>query len=311
MANTLYIPYLNPVHLYDKDAENLPQYFHKHFENYSFEDTQQQPWAQKTHYFQKWQKNDIIKFQFESNFSAISIEVLDCKGSVKATVNALQLRANKYISGFYVYEASISLVSLTSGRHRLRIILGDQTFLSEWMDVQDVWPNTVLLEYRNSRHHMDVFFETGITFNLRVEGTIGRMEPGSDDTVYEDQPRNPHLLSSKPYRTFELSMGGSRGVPDWMVDKINFIWTCNTVFVDGKSFAKSGDTKLELRSEKNYPMRSIVMKLREGINRGSKIIEPNLNANIKLAVVNPVDGIVFGDVALGAASNVIIIQGIE
>jgi hypothetical protein len=309
--NTIYIPFLNPVSFYKKGAANLPQYFHKHFEDFTFEETQQQPWAQKTKYYQKWQLNDIIPLQFESNFSAISVEVLDCRDINKLTFNATQKRANKYIPGFYVYEVNIYLVDLPAGRYRLRMILGDAEYWSDWLDIKAEWPNTLLYEYSNSRYHMDVLFETGIVFRLRVEVTLGRLVPGSDDYVYTDQRRNPYTLSSTPYRGFALSMGGAKGIPDWLVDKLNFIWSCNSIFIDGRSYAKSGETKFEFVGEGTYPMRSINMEIREGINRGSKIIEPNLNTNIKLAVVNPVDSTVFGDVALGASSNIIVIKNVE
>lgn len=141
-----------------------------------------------------------------------------------------------------------------------------------------------------------------------MEGTIGRLQPGTRDTLYEDQPGNPTVLSSKPFRSFPISIGGARGVPDWVVDKINLIWSCNSVFVDGKSFAKAGDTKLDLREEKNYPMRGVLLTVREGINRQSKIVEPGLNPNLKLVQLIPIEGTVFGDVALGASSNIITIQ---
>jgi hypothetical protein len=119
------------------------------------------------------------------------------------------------------------------------------------------------LEYRNSRYHEDVIFETGITFSFRVEGAFGFLNPFSADQIYNDQRYNSVVLSSRTYRNFPLSIGGSFGVPDWVIDKINLIFSCNDVKIDSKSYAKASDTKFSFNEEDNYPMRGLSFEVRE------------------------------------------------
>jgi hypothetical protein len=311
MANRIYIPHLLPTAFYRLGQENLSQHFHKTFKEYRFRETQQQPWSQSRDYYQPWQKSDIINYQFSSTFGNISLEVLDCYDIVKIAVNATQVRADKFNPGNYIYEASISLVDLPDGKYRIRTVLGDITEITDWMHVKTSWPNTIYIQYNHNKYHEGVFFESGIIFNLRVEGTIGRIVPGSSDVYMEDQIRNPHLLSSKPFTSFNLSIGGAAGVPDWMIHKLNYVFSCNNISIDGQYYAKSGDTKLEVIGQSNYPMQAIRMVLREAINRPVKIVEPNLDTNVKIAILSPVEGTVFGDLGLNAGSNVILVHSSE
>ena len=171
--------------------------------------------------------------------------------------------------------------------------------------------NTILLEYWNSRWHGDVVFETGIRFGLRVEGNIGRVNPGRETKSYSDQKENPTVLSSKGFRTFPLNIGGSRGVPDWMVDKFNLVWTCNHVMIDGKYFAATTESKQEYSEQKNYPMRGITMDVREGYNRGSKIVGGTFTGNSELLVIHGIESKFFGDISQQGSSNVIKIIDVE
>ena len=312
MANQLYIPDLNPIRFYEEGSTPLPQYFTKHFEDYPFEEQLQHPVTEKVQYYQKWQNDDIIRLQFESNFSNISLVVVDRDDVEIITLNAIQVRAHFKLIGFYIYEIDVALTNLQEGLYRLRLKLpNDTTMISEWQFIRSKWPNTILHEYKNSRELGDIIFQTGYSPSIRVEATIGRLLPGSREQYYEDQPGNPVILSAKPHRAFNIIYGDSRGLPDWMVDKIHLVWCCNDVRLDGKSFAKTGDSKPTFNEEDNYPMRGFSMVIREGINRGSKIVDPGVDTGKKIVILSPVESIVFGDVSQGGSSNVIVIQSIE
>lgn len=318
MANRIYIPFLNPRRWYKK-GDTLPnQYFHKYPDQFTFEDTQQQPWREHKHYYQKWQKDDIIYEQFTSNFSNISVTTYDRYGQAVNTLNAVQKRANKFLPGWYVYELATSLVDFPEGYYYSEMTLGDDVYYTDWCHVKTKWNHTLCIEYKNlssdgvsGRYHGDVVFETGIQFRFRVEGSVMRPKYGSNDVLYTDQPENPHVLSSTAFTSYPLSVGGAKGIPPW-AEHIHFlIWTCNYVVVDGKQLAKTSDTKIEPKEEENYPMVGIEFLVREGINRGSKIVEPAINPNIKVVVMSPINSRLFGDVAVDGSSNVITIQSLE
>lgn len=308
MANELYIPRLNPINFYEVSPAQFDEYLTKFMDDYPFED-QIYPWQEPTRYAQKWQNSDTIPLQMESNFDPLQIDVLDINGDEIGISFSAQLQIpNKYIAGMYVYQFALSMAAIPEGCYFLRLSNGNINelhMISEPISVQQKHENTVLHQYKNTRYFGDVVFETGIEFWFRVEGAFGFLEPGAIIQSYEDQKSNPQILSARPFRVWPLNIGGSFGVPDWVVDKFFLIWCCNSVKVDGKSFARNGDAKLEFKTEENYPMRGITLELKEGINRGSKIINPTVNTNLKLVVVYNINTRLFGDTSQNAATNII------
>ncbi|WP_430897621.1 MULTISPECIES: hypothetical protein [unclassified Paraflavitalea] len=305
MSNILKISDLNDTRFYDINPTILPQYLSKHFDLYQFAE-QIPSWQSKVKYFQKKQTSDITVYQFESNFDPIVVEVVDRYGIPRISLPATKVRQNKYQPTFFIYEASINWSTLSEGCYWVTVNAGSglKNLISEPISLKANWPNTLYYEYSNSRYHGNVFFETGIVFKTRIEGRIGRLVPNTDDVVYEDDERTSYLLKSTASTSFELYMGGSKGLPDWMIQKINAIWTCNNVRIDGKSFSKSSETKLDLKSQDNYPMRGITMIVKEGLNRGAMYFSSDADVSKKLVVVHNIDSSLFGDTA-NPGSNVI------
>lgn len=314
MANTCYIPSLNPIRFYEANPVQFNQYLTRHFEDYPF-NQQILPWQDPVIYSQKWQNSDIIYLQFQSNFQPLQIDVINTESGL----SVISLVANKqipniYNAGFFAYEFAISLAAFPPGCYHLKLTNGpteDLHMISEPMLIAHRHLNTVLLEYRNSRFHGDVVFETGITFGFRVEASFGFLDPGANIQAYEDQKANPRILSARPFRIWPLTIGGSLGVPDWVIDLFSLIWCCNEVRIDRKSFARAGDSKITFNTEDYYPLRGGTLEVREGINRGSKIISPEIDTGIKLAVMYNINTKLFGDTSENASSNLIPIISTE
>ncbi len=313
MANQINTPWINPIRFYEVAPTELPQYLSRPFLNYPhLTNNATKPWINQVIYKQKWQTSDTIYLQFESNFDPIKVEVIDCNNIARITQNAVQKRANKYNPGYFVYENTISWATIPPGTYWLkRTLPGGKVELSEPQLVAVTHPNTVLVEYTNSRYHADVIFETGIRFGFRVEGSIGDLDPASKDTFYKDQLQNPTILSSKPYSVFPFNIGGARGVPNWVYHLMMYIWSCNSVTIDGTSYAKFEDSKFEFATEKRYPLRGAAMQIQEGINRGSKIVGVDIDPAKKLFIVSQIDGTVWGDISSQAGSNLIPILSSE
>ena len=310
--NILFIPFINDVKFVELSPTEIPAYLTKHFDDYKFAaqiaDT---PWIEQVAYIQKWQTSDIIKLQIESNYAPINIILITADDTVITTVTAQNIRANKYEAGLYVYEAEISLAGIDPGCYYLKLEAGSpvlKTLVSEPLNILVKHDNSVFLEYSNSRYHADVIFETGIVLGMRVEGVLTGYTPGGKRNIYEDEKLNPTVLSAKPFRTFTLSVGA---VPDWIIDKLMWIWSCNNVLVDGKSFAMTDETFEIKELDTLYPLRSVNIKLREGINRGSKIIKATGNQNLKLVVGLNISSSLFGDTSGNGNSNTIKIFDVE
>lgn len=313
MANQINIPFLNPVRFVELDTVELPQYLTKHFDDYWFKE-QLQLYETVVDFKQKFQTSDTIYLQFEANFAAIQMQVIDCEQNVLLTQSATQIRANKYMAGYYVYELTLSLAAFDPGTIylKLNLGLGSKFMISEPIEVAEIWPNTVLFQYSHSKYHGDVIFETGIVFGFRCEAVIRRLDPASERTFYRDQKQNPSTLKVRPYRSFELGIGHLTGIPDWYIDKMDWIWSCDNVLLDGKSFAVLDDSKFDDQEiHKQYALRHWTLNIQEGINRASKIIGVDVNPNKKLMIVYQIDGTVFGDLSAQAGSNLVPILSSE
>lgn len=310
MANEIYIPFLNPVTFYEVNPTELPQYLTKHFDSY-WQKEQLKDFETQVYYKQKWQTNDTIYLQFESNFAAIGVQLISCTQAVIIDQVATQERENLNMPGFYVYENTISLASVPEGTYFVKLILGDGTtvMISEPLQVQETWPNTILFEYSNSTFHGDVIFETGIQFGFRCEAFITRLEPANERTSYRDQKMNPTVLKSVPYRKWKLEIGHFTGIPDWVIDKQNWIWSCDDVVVDGKSFAVADGGQFEENEiDKVYPFRTWTLNIQEGVNRYSKIVNPSINPNKKFIAIGLIDATLFGDLSENAGSNLVPVE---
>jgi|ERR1051326_2242735 hypothetical protein len=309
MSNEIHIPKLNPVSFRAITPDIPAQYLSHHFDDYHFVDTLQ-PWEQPVCYCQKVQKSDPpLYLQFISNFDPIPVEVINVYGQVVLSQNAVQVLADKHNPGFYCYEAPVNMASLASGIYWIRIT--NIGYISEPIELAEKFENTLLFSYFHTRYHEDVIFETGIRYYFRVEGSLGRLMPGSTDSLYIDQKHNPYTVSSKPFSGFPLTVGDERGVPDWVVQLMNYIWSCNNVIIEGKPYGRSSDFKLELVEEKPFPMRVINMDILPGINRGSKVINPTIGTigtDHKLVVSYNIASRVFGPIS---GSDVIVITDFE
>jgi hypothetical protein len=306
MANILYIPMLNPVRFVELDPVELPQYLTKHFDDY-WASEQLQSFETVVNFKQKYQTTDTIYLQFESNFASIQMSVIDCAQNVLLTQAATQVRANLYLPGYYVYEITLSLAAFTSIDTiwlKPSLGLGSKFMISEPIALAETWPDTVLFQYNNSKYHGDVIFETGIAFSFRCEAIIRRLDPGNERTAYRDQKLNPSTLKARPFRAFELGIGHLSSVPDWVIDKMNWIWSCDNVLCDGKSFAVLEDSKFEDKEiHPQYPFRHWTLNIQEGVNRASKIVGVDVDSSKKLLIVYQIDGTVWGDLSEQAGSN--------
>lgn len=261
----LVIPSINPIKFVPLSPVSLPQYLSKQYHLYRFEE-RIFPWQQKIHYCQKYQHSDTVSLQFNSDLGAITVDVIDENGVTFLTYAAVQASEDIRNVGFFAYEVTINWGDVTDGLFYVKVSGAGITFISEPIVIKDIHENTLYLEYRNSRFHENVIFETGITFRFRVEAVLGFLNPFSSDQFFNDQRFNSIVLSSKTYRNFPLHIGGSFGVPDWVIDRINMIFSCNSVKIDGTSYSKVSDAKYAFTEQENYPMRGMSFEVREVVD---------------------------------------------
>lgn len=313
--SSLYIPILNPLQFVDVvPTQDTDLYATRHIDDFLFEE-QIYDFQNKIPFLQQWVAGDIIKLQFESDYAPINLDMTDQYGRIITgkSASATQVRANKYLPGMYVYEASLSLMGLGVGPYRYLLTPAntlEKQQKSEWFTILPSPTRTLLLTYYADSFQGDVLFETGIQFSFRVPGYIEYDSPGNKIVVYENQTLNQTVVSGRRFRNIILHIGDGSGVPPWMMDKINASLTCNNWLLDSKPFAVV-DGKVTKIGDPDMQLAGFTASLREGLNRSSKIITGAGNPNMKITVVNNINGRLFGDVSANSGETVIQILGQE
>jgi hypothetical protein len=313
MART-YTSYLLPITWYDVNPDEIQQYISKHMDDYLLAERKNR-W-QNGGYRQPWIRKDVIVNQFINNAGAVNIKVIDCKENLFFTTPMQQKQQNQYEPEYFIYESSQALNVLPEGIYYLLAEIGtgpNKRLISEPIEVSENLENTLLLQYKHRKYKGGVVFETGVEFSLRVHGFIRLQPPASKDTLYEDQVLDMTLVDSKPYRIWELVLfGPDGGLPDWMIDKLNWVFGCSDLRIDGKHYTKQEGAKIEEGDNiQNGLLRSYRIELREQINRNSKVFSATEDTNEELNVMLNVSSKGFFDTNEQGSSNIITVENVE
>lgn len=216
-------------------------------------------------YFQKWQSSDSTRLQILSDFPDITFKIFDLDSGQKL-LDIVPLEQDVTLIGhtFKVYEIPLDFALLPEGDYYAELSYmngGTISFLSEPFSVREIWDNTLLFNYRNSDNNFSIVFDTGITFDIRLEGVVTEFAPQSEDTIYNDQKHNATMLDSVPWRQFKLYIGDAPGIPAWVADKVNRVMSCNQVQIDGDYFEKIEGAAWEVERADEYAYMGLTLDI--------------------------------------------------
>lgn len=188
-----------------------------------------------------------------------------------------------YIQNFSYFNLYLDLKDL-SGKYRVRINLESNNITkalkpitSEWFMVKKKNDfKNVLIQVRNSKNKFGVIFnDKKLHFTFRVDGGFypNSMQVNSDDTIYKDQRVDFVQLSSFPYESYRINLGGRRGISNSFIALLNRAFSCDTVLINGVQFSKKEGSSFEAIESENYPYRSWVIEVAKSENQNSKISE--------------------------------------
>lgn len=298
---------LCPVQMVPQGIAPLPPYNFLHMDMYSYA-AQSGRYDGYRPYLQKWQTTDNIALQcITRDLGPVQVELINAHERVFGIYPLAQIVTTAVTSPYQLYEGDIPLLDIEPGIYWLRAVAGigetKVTFISEPQCIQDEHPKTLYFEYSNTRNQAATIFSTGYSPAIRVEGNIINFSPRSRFAAYEDEPANMYLLDGTPYRQFTLWVGDSFGLPPYMADKINRVFTLNTVSIDGKGFVRGEDAQLEPVARTNgMPGTWWQMEIREALNQDatSQDIEGVVDGG---AILVNVDAALFGDLTDQVSSN--------
>lgn len=99
----------------------------------------------------------------------------------------------------------------------------------------------------NASSRLDLCFEGGIQTGARKFAV--------EQETFRDQRYVPRLLNAKAKKTCTLTIGGSKGVPEYVGEQINNILCCDKIYVNGLKIARLGDSVPEPTViAKGYPL---------------------------------------------------------
>lgn len=266
------IPYLNPVKFHKLTPDESAKYLTRHMEEWNYSNATPD-WQAKPIYAQPFQVSDNITLQFQSNFDEAdqTVELINCHGRVFLTFTVTQGAESETEAGLFLYEINEALTDIEDGYYYIRITgqgTPDLEIVSEPLHIKSSHPYSVLIEYSNFEFKDGIVFETDLVLQIRVHGDLRYKIPASKDVSYEDQSFDTTLLNSVPYRIWELYVGGTTGIPSYLIDRINRLLGCSNLQVDGKYFTKSDGAKLEEKAsdDERYPLRGWTIDLQEAEN---------------------------------------------
>jgi hypothetical protein len=212
-------------------------------------------------YYQKYQRSDT---------TAIQILIPEDEPSKDWTLSAVRAddetvvytapkaTFDEEIDGHLVIEYGVDFSQFPEGAYRffLRADNGFQ-YRSDMVCVREKHEHTRLLGYANSYNDQEAVFSTGVIFHLRVESQLYKaVIPKSEDSTYSDNLGGYRALTSSPYSNDRLNVGGTAGIPDWLIKIVNQAFSCDTLFLNGVEITKADGATFEPTEQDNYNLRS-------------------------------------------------------
>lgn len=262
MADKIFtIPLLNGIRFTNQNIDLDARYNSRPFDN----EIDQQSYAQQ------WQSGGVLRgdgTEVEGDIAVPVVLLSDYpdmtlkfyKSNTKELITTVALNATATALldvTFLQYAAFVDFSSFPKGWcFGLITYTDDAEVLQSWiscpLNIAPYWPLTMLYEYAHSYNKNDVLFTPGnLILQMRVEANmIGGYTPKSQRETFEDQTYNPTLLNGIPFRTFTNYILGTGG-PDWVVDKLNLVFTCDQVRIDGTFYVATNGTDFKATRPNN------------------------------------------------------------
>jgi hypothetical protein len=192
----------------------------------------------KQRYFQKWITSETTPLQIETTSLPENLKVYNKEGAVIKQFVWTQVGIASSSAMIYrtIYDVSDITEKIIFISQKAVFGINERMWFSEPIKLGTKWPGTILFKYRNSYNSQDVAWTAEADFYMyfRCEAGIMNFDPKNDITSYVDQIKNRKTLSGYPFRVFKLFVGDVFGMPPYMVDILNRIWCCDTVYLTDK-----------------------------------------------------------------------------
>lgn len=186
---------------------------------------------------------------------------------------------------------NVKLSNLPVGRYAFQFFQGDVR-AAALFSIHEELEDSILLSYTNHRNEFETVFSQIEYFNFRVEGVFVPAEETNnvESNEFRDQKYVLHQLSASPYDVQTIRFGGRRGAPNPIGSKINRIFSCSTVLIDGEEYVRADGAVTKEFWSPTYPL--YPFKLQVEKKASGELIVP---IDYKIAISGNVGDIVTED----------------
>jgi hypothetical protein len=236
-------------------------------------------WVESRLYYQQFQQSDYIRLQWggtdklSGGITPYIIAILDCQGNIVKQFNTSFLYPTVPIlyNGDYLWEANVDLFDVPEGRYIVQMkresnLFGvpDSCLISEPIEIKTIHRDSKLFNYLNTTNANDVYYETGIQFQFRIDASFTELTTDSKFNVYEDQPMNLELLGGVKFRQWTLEF---RNIPLWVCDKLELLFLHDQLKIDGIFYTRIDGSKIAITKNEGNSLCSAKIEVREKINK--------------------------------------------
>jgi hypothetical protein len=215
------------------------------FSSLSFRRDWQAPFDTESCYVQKFAVAEEIRIQFASSDTGFEAKhISETEVETPLTVTGLITVGEKTL-----FEVVFSVN--TPGFYRFELTGGPTDPAEAYFCVQPVeeLEGTILLSCTHRKNDFETIFDNR-RFNFRVEGGIypGDKTQAIENETFRDQRFTLHQTVATAYEVSTLTIGSPKGVPQWVANKINWIFCLSDVEIDGVKSVRNESATPELVS---------------------------------------------------------------
>jgi hypothetical protein len=214
--------------------------------------------VQRPFYLQKWQKTENIPAQcVTKGLGQVNVDVYKADGtlyqSYPMTVTAepaidISMTRWDYLIDISAYPSGIYCPVLSVDGVIMR--------QSEWLDIKDKHPGTMLIEYTHTFNRFKYFFSGVPIPNMRVDAKLLASYPDATFTEYDDELADYEMLDGIPVQKQLLRLGNAKGVPDYVAMKVNMMLLLNGFYAEGHHITRTPESKMQPNKIQGSPLYS-------------------------------------------------------
>lgn len=228
------------------------------FSSLNFDANWKLPFQIQADYVQRFVQGDNIRVQFSTKDILESRIIL-----LNEQTSELNTIMPTYITesdGWLIFE--ILVEQQDSGTYTLHIYVitedkGIYATKSRFCVLSEEPDDLLKITYNHRRNEFNTVFLEGHDFDVRFEGNLlpSGMEFDVDSEGFRNQSGIYTQLYAQPYRREKLAIGGGFGVPNWVGEKINRIFSLSSVYINDVRYVRSEQSVPEVTTIGNdYPL---------------------------------------------------------